>query len=40
VGISTAIASVSEEAGNIGLGFAIPIDQAKQLVSQVAGGGR
>ena len=40
VGISTAIASVSEEAGSIGLGFAIPIDQAKQLVSQVAGGGR
>jgi putative serine protease PepD len=33
VGISTAIASVGEQSGNIGLGFAIPIDQAKQLVA-------
>ena len=33
VGISTAIASVGEQPGNIGLGFAIPIDQAKQLVA-------
>jgi putative serine protease PepD len=40
VGISTAIASVSAEAGNIGLGFAIPIDQAKQLVAQLAAGER
>jgi putative serine protease PepD len=40
VGISTAIASVSQQSGNIGLGFAIPIDQAKQLVAQLVAGAR
>jgi putative serine protease PepD len=35
VGIDTAIASLSQGSGNIGVGFAIPIDHVKKIVSQL-----
>ena len=35
VGIDSAIASLSQGSGNIGVGFAIPIDHVKQIVSQL-----
>jgi putative serine protease PepD len=35
VGIDTAIASLSQGSGNIGVGFAIPIDHVKRIVSQL-----
>ncbi|MGH3716555.1 MAG: S1C family serine protease [Micromonosporaceae bacterium] len=34
VGINTAIATTSAEGGNIGLGFAVPIDSAKELLEK------
>ncbi len=34
VGINTAIASLSQNSGNIGVGFAIPINHVKQIVNQ------
>ena len=34
VGINTAIASLSQGSGNIGVGFAIPINHVKQIVNQ------
>jgi putative serine protease PepD len=38
VGLLTANATVSEDAGSIGVGFAIPSNQVMQVVSQLAGG--
>jgi putative serine protease PepD len=38
VGILTANASLSEEAGSIGVGFAIPSNQAAQIVDRLTGG--
>jgi putative serine protease PepD len=38
VGILTANASVSQDAGSIGVGFAIPSNQVEQVVSQLTGG--
>jgi putative serine protease PepD len=39
VGITTANASVSaQESGSIGVGFAIPSNQVKQVVNQLTGG--
>ncbi|MGH3739170.1 MAG: trypsin-like peptidase domain-containing protein [Micromonosporaceae bacterium] len=34
VGINTAIATTSQEGGNIGLGFAVPVDAAKELLEK------
>jgi putative serine protease PepD len=44
IGINSAIAAVAQsslgggQTGNIGVGFAIPIDQAKRIASQIIGG--
>jgi putative serine protease PepD len=38
VGILTANASVSQDAGSIGVGFAIPSNQVEQVASQLTGG--
>jgi S1-C subfamily serine protease len=39
VGITTANASVSgQSSGSIGVGFAIPIDHAKQVINQLMSG--
>ncbi len=44
IGINSAIATVAQtslsggQSGNIGVGFAIPIDQAKRIASQIIGG--
>jgi putative serine protease PepD len=35
VGMNTAIATTSEDGGNIGVGFAIPIDKAMQVANQI-----
>ncbi|HEY2948951.1 MAG TPA: trypsin-like peptidase domain-containing protein [Micromonosporaceae bacterium] len=37
IGINTAIASTGQNSGNIGVGFAIPIDTAKTVVAQLTG---
>ena len=37
VGMNTAIATTSEDGGNIGVGFAIPIDKAMQVANQIRG---
>lgn len=37
VGITVAIATTSEDGGNIGVGFAIPIDTAAEVATQLAG---
>jgi putative serine protease PepD len=34
VGINTAIATTSDQGGNIGLGFAVPVNAAKELLSK------
>ena len=36
VGINTAIATTSEQGGNIGLGFAVPINAARDLIAEAA----
>jgi putative serine protease PepD len=44
IGVNSAIATVAQsslsgaQSGNIGVGFAIPIDQAKRIASQIIGG--
>ena len=43
IGVNSAIATVrgsSEQSGNIGLGFAIPIDQARRTAQQLIATGR
>ncbi len=39
VGVNTAIATTSGRGGNIGIGFAVPIDRAVQVARQVISGG-
>ncbi len=39
VGVNTAIATTSGQGGNIGIGFAVPIDRAVQVARQVINGG-
>ena len=42
IGVNTAIATISggsERAGSIGLGFAIPVDQAMRIANQIRSGG-
>lgn len=39
VGINTAIAGVSQDSGSVGLGFAIPINQARPIAEQLIEGG-
>jgi len=38
IGINTAIASLGSSSGNIGLGFAIPVDEVKSVADQLIGG--
>jgi len=39
VGVNTAIATTSARSGNIGIGFAVPIDRAVQVASKIIAGG-
>ena len=39
IGINTAIAGLSQESGSVGLGFAIPINQAKPIAEQLVAEG-
>ncbi len=39
VGVNTAIATTSARSGNIGIGFAVPIDRAVQVASTIIAGG-
>ena len=39
IGINTAIAGISQESGSVGLGFAIPINQAKPIAEQLVSEG-
>ena len=38
VGITTAMATAGQDSGNIGIGFAIPIDTAMAVVTTITGG--
>ncbi|MBA4189747.1 MAG: 2-alkenal reductase [Planctomycetaceae bacterium] len=40
IGVNTAIATTSENGGNIGIGFAIPADLVNQVVTQIIQNGR
>lgn len=39
VGINTAIATSGQQSGSIGLGFAIPVDQARRIADELVGTG-